>query len=107
MLEMHLRLKDLCKVLAAYLQKKKEKIQKFKETADSRYIYQNELDKTGSQHDMVYRDFKNLTRRTASDKILRDQAFNIAKNTKYDGYQRGISSIVYRCFSKSSALLPR
>ena len=60
MLEIHLRLKDLCKVLAAYLQKKKEKIQKFKETADSRYIYQNELDKAGSQHDMAYRDFTNL-----------------------------------------------
>ena len=56
---------------------------------------------------MAYRDFKNLTRRTASDKILRDQAFNIAKNTKFDGCQRRISSIVYRFFFKTSALLPR
>ena len=39
---------------------------------------------------MVYADFKDLTRRTASDKILRDKAFNIAKNSKYDGYQRGL-----------------
>ena len=40
---------------------------------------------------MIYRDFKNLTRRTASDKILSDKAFNIAKNPKYDGYQRGLT----------------
>ena len=46
-------------------------------------IYQNELDKGCFQHDMAYRDFKDLTRRTASDKILRDKAFNIAKNVKW------------------------
>ena len=47
---------------------------------------------------MVYGDFKDLTRRTASDKILRDKAFNIAKNPKYDGYQRGLASMVYKSF---------
>ena len=45
---------------------------------------------------MAYGDFKDLTRRTASDKILHDKAFNIAKNPKYDGYQRGIASMVYK-----------
>ena len=45
---------------------------------------------------MAYGDFKDLNRRTASDKILRDKAFNIAKNPKYDGYQRGLASKVYR-----------
>ena len=49
--------------------KNKERIQKFKETGDSRYIYQNELDKACFQHDMAYGDFKDLTRRTASDNI--------------------------------------
>ena len=44
---------------------------------------------------MVYGDFKDLPRITASDKVLRDRAFNIAKNPKYDGYQRGLASIVY------------
>ena len=58
---------------------KKERIQKFKEMGDSRHIYQNELDKACFQHDTVYGDFKNLTRRTASDKILCYKAFNIAK----------------------------
>ena len=51
------------------------------------YIYQNELDKTCFQHDMTYGDFKDLTRRTASDKILRDKTFSIAKNQKYNVYQ--------------------
>ena len=62
-----------------YLQKNKERIQKFKETGDSLYIYQNELDKVYFQHDTAYGDFKDLTRRIASDKILRDKAFNIAE----------------------------
>ena len=44
---------------------------------------------------MTYGDFKNLTRRIASDKILRDTAFNMAKNSKYDGYQHGLASEVY------------
>ena len=51
---------------------------------------------------MVYRDFKDLKRRRASDKILRDKAFNIAKNSKYDGYQRRLASMVYRFFDKMS-----
>ena len=52
----------------------------------SRYIYQNELDKACFQHDIPYGDFKDLTRRITSDKIVRDKAFNIDKNLKYDGY---------------------
>ena len=51
---------------------------------------------------MAYGDFKDLKRRTASDKILRDKAFNIAKNTKYDGYKRGRASMVYKFFDKRS-----
>ena len=83
--------------------KNKEKTQKFEETGDTKYIYRNELDKACFQHDMVYRSFKDLARRTASDKNLRDKAFNIAKNPKYDGYQRGLGSTVYECFDKKSA----
>ena len=54
---------------------------------------------------MAYRDFKDLSRRTASDKVLRDQAFNVAKNPKYDEYQRGLASVVYRFFDKKFASL--
>ena len=55
---------------------------KFKETGDSQYIYQMELDKACFQHEMAYGDFKDLIRRTASDIILTDKAFNTAKNPK-------------------------
>ena len=54
---------------------------------------------------MAYGDFKDLKRRTTSDKILRDKAFNIAKNPKYEGYQRGLASMIYKFFDKKSALL--
>ena len=60
--------------------KNKERIRKFKETAATKYIYRNELDKACYQHDMTYGDFKDLARKTASDKVLRSKAFNIAKN---------------------------
>ena len=52
---------------------------------------------------MAYGDFKDLARRTVSDKVLRDKAFNIAKDPKYDGYQRGLASMVYKFFDENSA----
>ena len=52
---------------------------------------------------MTYGDFKDLPRKTASDKVLRDKAFNIAKILKYDGYQRGLASLVYTFFDKKSS----
>ena len=61
-------------------------IQKIKETKDTKYIYRNELDKACFQHNVVYGDFRDLERRTQSDKALRDKAFNIAKSQKYDRY---------------------
>ena len=80
--------------------KKQEKIQKLKETEDSRYIYQNEIDETCFEHNMIYGVFKDLTRKTASDKILYDKAFNIAKNPKYDVYQKSLASMVCTFFDK-------
>ena len=53
---------------------------------------------------MAYEDFKDLTRKTASDKVLKDKTFNIAKNPKYDGYQRGLPSMVYRFVDKKSEI---
>ena len=69
---------------------------------DTNYICKNELIKACFLHDMAYRDFKDLKRRTFSDKVLRDKAFNIAKNPKYDRYQRGLLSMVYKSFDKKS-----
>ena len=82
--------------------KNKERIQKFKKTGDTNQIYKNELDKACFQHDMTYSDFKDLGRRTASDKVLRDKTPNIVKNPKYDGYQKGFASTVYKFFYKKS-----
>ena len=53
---------------------------------------------------MAYGDLKDLTRRTASDKILPDKAFSIAKNSKYDGYQRGLASMVYTFLEKKTSV---
>ena len=67
--------------------KNKERIKKFSERGDSRYVYQNKLDKTCFQLDMAYGDLKDLNRKTFADKVLRDKAFNIAKDPKYDRCQ--------------------
>ena len=90
-------------VLGDYLLKTKKEFKKSKETGDTKSIYRNELDKACFQYDMAYGDFKDLARRTGSDKILRDKAFNIANNPKYDGYQRGLASMVYKFFDKKFA----
>ena len=52
---------------------------------------------------MTYRDFKDLNRLTAADKVLRDKAFNSSKNSRYDGYQRGLASLVYKFFHKKTS----
>ena len=85
-----------CEMIPPTLKKKKKKLrkQKFKETEDSAHIYKIDLDKACFQHDMAYGDFKDLAGRTASHKCLKDKAFNIAKNPKYDGFQRGLASMV-------------
>ena len=77
-------------------------IKKFKQTGDTRYIYRNELDKACFQHDSAYAGHKDLIIRTKSDKVLRDKAYNIASNPEYDGYQRGLASMVYKFFDKKS-----
>ena len=68
------------------------------ETGDTNNMYRNELYKACFQHDMAYGYFKDLKRRTQSDKVLKDKAFAILRNPKYDGYQRGLTSMVYKFF---------
>ena len=74
----------------------------FKETEDTNHIYKNELDKACFQHDMACGGFKDLARRTASDKVSRDKAFSVSKISKYDIYERGLASMVYKFFDKKS-----
>ena len=83
--EIHLKQPGITYSACRPFTKNKEKMKKIKELGDSRYIYQNELDKACFQHDMAYGDFKDLNRRTTANEVLRDKAFNIAKIPKYDG----------------------
>ena len=94
--EMHFRQPGFTYSACGPFTEKKERIQKFKETGDTTYIYKNELNKACFQHDMADGDFKDLTKRAFADKILRDKAFKIASDQKYDGYQRGLASMVYK-----------
>ena len=87
-------------MLAGHVKKSKERIQKFKETGDSLYIYQNEPDKASFQHDMAHGDLKYLTKKTASVKLLRDKKFDIAKNPKYYRYQKVLASMIHKFFDE-------
>ena len=82
--EMHLIQRKFTYSACRPFTKIKERIQKLKETGDTRYIYKNELDKACFQHNMAYGDFKDLAKRTASASVLRDKAFKIASNPKFD-----------------------
>ena len=75
------------------------------QTGNTNFIFKNELDKGCFQHDMAYGKLKNLVKRTRSDKVLKDKAFKIAIDPKYDGYQRGLASLVYKFFDKNLASL--
>ena len=100
--EMHLRQPQFVYSACGPFTRYKERIKKFKQTGDTRYIYRNELDKACFQHHSAYADHKDLINRTKSDKVLRDKAYDIASNPEYDGYQRGLASMVYKVFDKKS-----
>ena len=100
--EMHLRQPQFTYSACGPFTKHKQRIQKFKETGDTNYIYKNELDKACFVHDAAYSDSKDLITRTGADKSLKNKAFDIAKDPKYDGYQRGLASMVYKFFNKKS-----
>ena len=96
--EMHLRQSQFTYSACGPFTKHKQRIQKFKEIGDTNYIYKNELDKACFIHGAAYSDSKDLTKRTVADKILKNKSFDIAKDPKYDGYQRRLASMVYKIF---------
>ena len=100
--EMHLRQPQFVYSACGPFARHKERIKEFKRTGDTRYIYRNELDKACFQHDSAYADQKDSINRTEADKVLRDKAYDIASNPEYDGYQRGLASMVYKFFNKKS-----
>ena len=100
--EMHLRQPRFVYSACGPFPRHKKGIKEFKRACDTRYIYRNELDKACFQHDSAYADHKDLINRTEADKVLRDKAYDIASNPKYDDYQRGLASMVYTFFDKKS-----
>ena len=103
--EMHLKQPGFTYSACAPFTKNKERIEKFMQTGNTNFIYKNELDKACFQHDMAYGKTKDLAKITQSDKVLKNKAFKIASGPNYDGYQRGLASVVYKFFDKKSASL--
>ena len=102
--EIHLRQPQFTYSACGPFTKHEQRIQKFKEAGDANYIYiyKNELDKACFVHDAAYSECKDLTKRTVADKVLKNRAFDIAKDPKYDGYQRGLASMVYKFLIQKS-----
>ena len=98
--KMHLKQPGFTYSACGPFTKNKERIEEFMQTRNTNYIYKNDLDKVRFQHGMAYGKYKDLAKRTQSDKVLRDKAFKIASNPEYDGYQRGLASMVYTFFDK-------
>ena len=103
--KLHLRQKEFTFSASGSFAKYREKIQSIKETSNLKYIFKNELDKTCFSHDVAYAD-KDVAKRTVSEKILKDRTYDISWNPKYDGYQRGLVTMVYRFFDKKTRSRP-
>ena len=101
--EIHLRQPQFTYSACGPSVKHEQRIQKYKETGDTNYIYKNELDKACFVHEAAYSDSKDVTKRTVADNILKNKAHDIAKDPKYDGYQRGLASMVYNFFDSKVA----
>ena len=96
--EMHLRQPQFDYSACGSFTRHKQRIKDFKRTGDTRLLYRNELDKACFKHDAVYEKYKEVENRLISDQKLRNSAYDIASNPKYDGYQRGLDSMVYNFF---------
>ena len=101
--EMHLKQPGFTYSPCCPFTKNKERIEKFMHTGNTDFIYRNDLHKAYFQHYMAYGKSKGLAKRTQSHKVFRDKAFKIASDSKYDGFQRRIASMVYKFFDKKSS----
>ena len=102
LLEIHLKQPSFTYSACGPFTKNKKRIEKFMQTGNTDFVFKNELDKACFQHDMAHGKSKDVVKRTQSDKVLKYKAFKIASNPKYDGYQRGLASMVYNFFDKKS-----
>ena len=105
--EMHLRQPQFVYSTCGLFARHKEKIKEFKRTGDTRLLYRNELDKACFKHDAAYAKYKDVENRLIPDQKLRNSAYDIANNPKYDGYRRGLASMVYKFFDSKVAPLDK
>ena len=96
MTELHLKQPRFTYNACGPFSKHRERIQKFRETGNLKRLYRIELHKVCFAHDAACSDNKDLAKRTVSDKNLKDIAYEIARNRNYDGYQRALTSMVYK-----------
>ena len=99
---MHLKESGFTYSACGSFTKNKGRFQKFLQTENTSYIDRNDLDKACFQYDMGPDSYKDLTKKTESDKVLKDKAFKIANNPNYGGYGGGLAPMVYRVFDKKS-----
>ena len=100
--ELHLKQPGFTYSACGPFTKHHERIQKFKETGNLKHLSRNEFDKACFGHDAAYSDSKDLAKRTISDNILKDRAYEIARNREYDGYQRALEIMVFKFFDKKT-----
>ena len=105
--EMHLRQPQFVYSACGPFTRHKERIKEFKRTGDTRLLYRNELDKACFKHDAAYKKYKDIENRLISDQKLKNSTYDIASNPKYDGYQRGLASMVYNFFGSKVAPLDK
>ena len=105
--EMHLRQPRFVYSACGPFTRHKERIKEFKRTGDTRLLYRNELDKPCFKHNAAYAKYKYVENRLILDQKLRNSAYDIASNPKYDDYQRGLASMVYKCFDSKVAPLDK
>ena len=105
--EMHLRQPQFVYSACGPFTRHKERIKEFKRTGNTCLLYRNELDKACFKHDAAYTKYKDTENRLISDQKLRNRTYDIASNPKYDGYQRGLASMVYNFFDSKVAPLDK
>ena len=100
--EMHSRQPQFVYSACGLITRHKERMKEFKRTGDTRLLNRNELDKACFKHDAAYTKYKDVENRLISDQKLKNSAYDNASNPEYDGYQRGLASMVYKFFDKKS-----
>ena len=102
--ELHLKQPGFVYTACGPFTKHREKIQKLRETGNLKHLHRNELNKACFAHDAGYSDSKDLAKRTISNKILKDRAYEIARNCRYNGHQKALASMVYMFFDNKIRL---